>query len=374
MHRIDAAGYAADNLFTDGNPSTGTPATVVDAAWLNDIQESLAQLIEAAGISLSKGDYTQLLKAIVTKGMQGSYFNIGTASGTADAITSSYSPVITALTNGMTLYVRATSTNVSASPTFTPNSSAIPAKPITKGAGASLAPGDIAGSGHWIVLQYDATLDKWVLHNPATGVVSGPSGLQANQNNTFTKAQRGAYSVLTDGAVITPDFNANNMFRIQLGGNRTLANPTNLVAGQSGCIDIYQDSAGSRTLAYQWGWQFPGASVPVLSTAIRAKDKLLYSVDLCAQATIAISIATPGVVTWANHGLTAGQQIQLTTTGALPTGLLTNTTYFVVPLDANAFQLASTQVGAAIATSGTQSGIHTCTAISVTANLLKGVA
>lgn len=64
MHRIDATGYAAGNLFTDGNPSTGTPATVVDAAWLNDLQENVAQVIEAAGIGLSKGDYSQLKSAI----------------------------------------------------------------------------------------------------------------------------------------------------------------------------------------------------------------------------------------------------------------------------------------------------------------------
>lgn len=170
MHRIDAAGFAVGNLFTDGNPSTGTPATVVDAAWLNDQQENVAQLVEAAGIVLSKGDYTQLLKAIVTKGMQGCYFNIGTAAGTADAITSSYTSAIAALTNGMTLYVRASAANATTTPTFTPNNGVIPAKTIVKGAGAALAAGDIAGAGHWIELQYDAALDKWVLANPATGI------------------------------------------------------------------------------------------------------------------------------------------------------------------------------------------------------------
>lgn len=170
MHRIDAAGFAVGNLFTDGNPSTGTPATVVDAAWLNDLQENIAQLVEAAGIVLSKGDYTQLLKAIVTKGLQGCYFNIGTAAGTADAITSSYTPAITALANGMTLYVRAASANATTTPTFSPNSGIIAAKTIVKGNGLALAAGDIAGGGHWIELQYDLPLDKWVLLNPATGI------------------------------------------------------------------------------------------------------------------------------------------------------------------------------------------------------------
>jgi len=69
MHRIDAAGFAAGNLFTDGNPSTGTPATVVDAAWLNDLQENVCQVIEATGIVLVKGTYGQLLTALRAAGV-----------------------------------------------------------------------------------------------------------------------------------------------------------------------------------------------------------------------------------------------------------------------------------------------------------------
>lgn len=190
---------------------------------------------------------------------------------------------------------------------------------------------------------------------------------------SYTAAQRGAYNVLTDGATITPDFALANHFRVQLGGNRTLANPTNLVAGQSGAIDIYQDSTGSRTLSYGWAWQFAGGTAPTLTTTARGKDKLAYSVDVYAQSTITVTIATPGVVTWNGHGLTAGQQVQLTTTGALPTGLSANTTYFLIPVDANSFQLSATQSGAAIATSGSQSGVHTMTAASITASLLAAV-
>lgn len=197
--------------------------------------------------------------------------------------------------------------------------------------------------------------------------------VKKNAANTFSAAQRGAYSPLTDGATITPDFALANQYRVQLGGNRTLANPSNLVAGQSGAIDIYQDSTGSRTLAYQWGWQFAGGTAPTLTTTARAKDKLAYSVDVYAQATVTISIATPGVVTWNAHGLMAGQQVQLSTTGALPTGLAAATTYFVIPVDANSFQLSATQNGAAINTTGSQSGVHTMTAISITGSLMGAV-
>lgn len=48
-----------------------------------------------------------------------------------------------------------------------------------------------------------------------------------------------------------------------------------------------------------------------------------------------------------------------TTTGALPTGLVANTRYYVVNATANTFQLSTTINGTAINTTGTQSGTHT---------------
>lgn len=197
------------------------------------------------------------------------------------------------------------------------------------------------------------------------------AGLATAQS--FTAAQRGTYVLLTDGATITPDFALGNMFRVQLGGNRTLANPTNLVEGQSGSIDIYQDNTGSRTLAYQWGWDFIGGTAPTLSIAARSRDKLVYQVDIFRSSTVTITIASPGVISWTAHGLLAGSQVRLTTTGALPTGLAVDTTYFVIPVDANSFQLAATQSGTAINTSGSQSGTHTMTATSITAQLLAAI-
>lgn len=97
-----------------------------------------------------------------------------------------------------------------------------------------------------------------------------------NAAQSFTKAQRGAIVALTDGATITPDFSAGNNFSVTLGGNRTLANPTNVVAGQSGVIAVTQDATGSRTLAYGANFDYTGGSAPVLSTAANAVDLLTY--------------------------------------------------------------------------------------------------
>lgn len=96
---------------------------------------------------------------------------------------------------------------------------------------------------------------------------------------SFTAAQRGTVVALTDGATITPDFAAGNNFSVTLGGNRTLANPSNLTAGQSGVIVITQDGTGSRTLAYGSYFKFAGGTAPTLTTTANAVDVIAYYVE-----------------------------------------------------------------------------------------------
>ena len=76
-------------------------------------------------------------------------------------------------------------------------------------------------------------------------------------------------------------------------------------------------------------------------------------------ATFTLTIANPGVLTTAAHGLSVNDTVMLETDGALPTGLSVDTVYYVktVPL-ATTLTLAATLGGTAIETSGTQSGIH----------------
>jgi hypothetical protein len=79
-------------------------------------------------------------------------------------------------------------------------------------------------------------------------------------------------------------------------------------------------------------------------------------------ATVTISIAAPGVVTWAAHGLPVDTMVIFSTTGALPTGLFAGVVYYVRNPALNTFQLSATKGGTvSINTSGTQSGVHTAT-------------
>ena len=76
-----------------------------------------------------------------------------------------------------------------------------------------------------------------------------------------------------------------------------------------------------------------------------------------------ISNATPAVFALNSHGLSIGDAIQLSTTGALPTGLSTATVYYVIAagFTANAFEVALTPGGTAINTTGAGSGNHSFT-------------
>lgn len=106
-----------------------------------------------------------------------------------------------------------------------------------------------------------------------------------NTNQSFSVAQRGTITALTDGSTITPNMNNANNFSVTLGGNRTLANPTNLTAGQSGVIVVTQDGTGSRTLAYGSNWKFPGGTAPTLTTTAAAVDVIAYYVESASRIT-----------------------------------------------------------------------------------------
>jgi microcystin-dependent protein len=118
------------------------------------------------------------------------------------------------------------------------------------------------------------------------------------------------------------------------------------------------DIKASSAITSPFGW------LPCNGSAVsRATYVNLFSVITENKGTFAVTIAAPAVVTVAGHGLITGDQVSLSTTGALPTGLSANVNYFVVYVDANNFNLATTYsnalAGTKITTTGTQSGVHT---------------
>ena len=78
------------------------------------------------------------------------------------------------------------------------------------------------------------------------------------------------------------------------------------------------------------------------------------------QRTCTISIASPAVVSLANHGFPANAAVRFQSTGALPTGLAIGPTYYVsaTGLTTGTFQVSGSPGGPSINTTGTQSGAH----------------
>ena len=105
-----------------------------------------------------------------------------------------------------------------------------------------------------------------------------PDTAKTDVAQTFTAAQRATITTLTSGATVTPDFAASNNYTLTLGQNLTIANPTNLTAGQSGSIFLVQDGTGSRTASWGSYWDFAGGTAPVLTTTAAGIDRVDYIV------------------------------------------------------------------------------------------------
>lgn len=117
--------------------------------------------------------------------------------GTADAITATYSPAITALVDGQICYVRAGAANATTTPTFSPNG--LTARTIVKTGGTALVAGDISGDGHELILRYDLSNTRWELLNPATPAVGISSTYTGNNTFSGTTTFSGIVKYTDDG-------------------------------------------------------------------------------------------------------------------------------------------------------------------------------
>lgn len=201
----------------------------------------------------------------------------------------------------------------------------------------------------------------------------------------------GGYFVVTGTTTITDiDFATDRAGRavwVKFAGVLTLThNATTLIlptganittaAGDTACF-ISEGTDNVRCVAYQRAnggpiQNFRGALVTKSANELTANystsrivtwDSEAYDTSGIAPytSTVTITIASPGVVTWTGHTFLANSPVVFTTTGALPTGLTPGTTYYVVSPVADTFSVSATIGGAAINTSGTQSGTHTGT-------------
>ena len=147
--------------------------------------------------------------------------------------------------------------------------------------GSIIFEGATADANETTLTVTDPTADRTITLPDATTTVAGLAVAQA-----FTKGQAGTPVALTDAASVAVDLSLANNFTLTLAGNRTLAAPTNVTAGQSGVIVVTQDGTGSRTLAYNSIYKFAGGSAPVLTTTASATDLLAYYVESSTRITV----------------------------------------------------------------------------------------
>jgi len=82
---------------------------------------------------------------------------------------------------------------------------------------------------------------------------------------------------MSDGANISWNASAGNIFTVTLGGNRTLDNPSSITVGETYHFQITQDGTGSRTLAYGSWFKWGGGAAPILTTVAGEIDFIVVT-------------------------------------------------------------------------------------------------
>lgn len=147
------------------------------------------------------------------------------------------------------------------------------------------------GADQGIALLYDSTSSRWRARGGlgtgsggTTVYVNGSSVSNPNFKNSYnSKIATAAVTnltvvlpdavTLTDAATVATDASQGVLFRVTLGGNRTLGNPTNPTDGQLAWWEIIQDGTGSRTLTLDTKWALGTTITDVtLSTTASKRD------------------------------------------------------------------------------------------------------
>lgn len=179
------------------------------------------------------------------------------AGGTADAITATYSPAFTALTDGMTVAFGPTAANATTTPTL--NINGLGAKTIVKNQGQALVAGDIAGSSAQLLVQYNATNTQWELINPqvstyASNMFGGTTGQMTYQSAANTTAFTSGITVASTGKVTLAASTSVESIAIPNGTELAYivgsapASTTNIYAN-NGAVQLYTSNAANNFIA-----------------------------------------------------------------------------------------------------------------------------
>jgi hypothetical protein len=117
---------------------------------------------------------------------------------------------------------------------------------------------------------------------------TGTDAMNAEANLTFDgttldvsgvlKADKGYVpeATLTDGATISWNMSTQSVAKVTLGGNRTIAAPTNGSTGQFASLLVIQDGTGTRTLTWNAVYEFASDTAPTLTATGGLGDLFVF--------------------------------------------------------------------------------------------------
>lgn len=221
------AGGSPDWSVIQNKPTTFTPSThnhaIADIAGLQNQLNAINNLLTSDNVNLDTlqeiVDAVEVLQSIVVNDL--------TTGGTTKALSAQQGVVLKALIDALTTTVAGKQDNLG----FTP---------------------------------YNAT-------NPSNYV--SLATILATVN-TYSRAQVFGIVTLTDASTISWDLDTAQSAQVTLGGNRTLANPSNIRNGGNYQLNIIQDATGNRTLTFGTAYRFPNGITPTLSATPNTVDLL----------------------------------------------------------------------------------------------------
>ena len=124
-----------------------------------------------------------------------------------------------------------------------------------------------------VIVNQDSSVQ--VYYNNAVKLTTTSTGIDVTGTVLTDKAYI-AEATLTDGATISWNMNTQSVAKVTLGGNRTLAAPTNGSTGQFATITVIQDGTGSRTLTWNAVYEFKDDTAPTLTTTGSKGDVFVF--------------------------------------------------------------------------------------------------
>ena len=316
-HNIDTPG-SVNGQFVDGVASTSTPGTRVDAAWLNDVQNNVNLVVTSAGLTLTKGDGTQLNTAInkLISSTEAAYLPLAGGTVTGDLTLSGSGDLnefriaagnygLIQRNDGVNFYLLTTN---SGSPLGTYNA----LRPLT----VNLATGAVTLASTTVSGSLSAGAVT------ATSLAAGPTTINGSFSATDTSTTSLAnfvFSAPSDG----------NGINLKLIGNGSAA-PSKTIRIQNGHFQIINDAYNSASLDL--------SDAGLLTVASAAASSLTVSGATSVGSLAVSGAATMGAVTAAT--LAAGPT---TITGSFSATDTSTTSYanfqFAAPSDGNGINL-----------------------------------